>query len=765
MISMIKQQELSAPSRNTCRPVTLSGAAGREGILSSERGIILELTAISALLLVILIFGFAIDLPFTHATVIRGQNALDIGATHGIFTYQNSNDAAWAAFANADAVLKNEYTGNLTGQYAPGFASEKTEHVIFIPKVGRPNNAGNIFPAYSAYQCTGGSSPSCNQGENGLGGLDIDDSRKAHLASIISRTFDVGSSIDDFRNAVMFYARFTPFHFLPILPDRTTEVLSVARLQNVMSYVLIDPAMSINNQDNYNLIFGGTPDSDGTNDSYMWPVAGWRKRDLSGAEEYIYPVPRYKASGEDWATLGYPSISYANLFYNHNPLTGSSFATSTDPNWETQLNRIYHFYASSCDTLPFFFFKSAAVNLIDRLSNSSAFNSTMMIGLTGYGHGPSLVPIFPANVAGLIAEYPGAEEYPLPLRATEDHNEYAHLPKPAAFNGFVNPTNADPTLGTTPTGVNQWDLCYCRGLYGKDHPSSSTIGFMAPEDFSGGDDDAISHVLQSKRVRDTTQGGNWCDDSPVTPAIDMWYGRSGSSVDTNSETPRNMVGNLAIRARNPNIQAAQNPLTWSPPNLGTYGNGYRDLPTAITEACNQLKDATNHYNELTTDYGVARPVTKKALQVFAFGVYSKDTPWALSATNPKEEAKTQLANAIKSCSCGDPTMMLFLAFLPLDEVDREQVDDAMEVIKDFETDFNYSSVGQNPGSLAYSCDSGHASAVYAFPYDYMDSRFTDEDPNPALSNYSVAKLEAAKHFSEEVYLLISRLMIEYVFPG
>ncbi|MFN8390260.1 MAG: hypothetical protein U0136_08230 [Bdellovibrionota bacterium] len=753
----------ATPALSAGKKLPVRDYVGRDGVLDTERGLVIELLAICAFLLVIVLFGFAIDLPFTHAAVMRGQNAIDFGSAQSIWAYNDPDALARAAFVNTHATMQNEFNNGIGPRYSSGLADPSSDHAIFVPSFGNHHpyttNVGDIFTDFRAYQCDAVSSNCSTISSN---------PRSAYFASIIDRNFDV-NGIDDFRNAVMFYGKFTPYHFLPFLPDRPTQLLSVVRIQNVMTYILIDPAFPVIDEsiiasnENYNLLFGTTMDSDGTNDVNMWPVAAVRKLD-GGTGAIINPLAAKDGlSTEYWATQGYPAPTDANLFYNKDPVTGTTYTNPATPN--DYAKRIYHFYASTCDSMPFMYFKEAPVNLIDRLSNSSAFNPTTLVGLTGYSYAGfnTLIPVQPANSDTsdvLFSQFPGAGEYPLPKNATESHNKYLHSAKPAAFTGFVNTLDPRPTAVNPDTGLNRWELCYCRGLYGQADPGD-IVGYAAPEDLSSDTSSEASHVNRDRRVRSTTLASNWCDDDTATSnVVELGYGRSGASPSDPNETARNIVANLAIRPLDTRIQNVRNPdTTWTRPTKTEYGNGFRWLPGAITTACQQLKDSADSYNT-DVDYGIARPVTTKAMTVFAFGLYSKSA--LTQSGNTPSEAKDEFRQALKDCACNSPSTMLFLNFLPMTQEDRAQVTDALDVIKDFETDYNFSTVGLD-SPTGSPCDNGRSSAIFTMVYDYTNERFATSAGGPV--SVGTAKLNAARAFASETYEIINKLLIEYVYSS
>ena len=197
----------------------------------------------------------------------------------------------------------------------------------------------------------------------------------------------------------------------------------------------------------------------------------------------------------------------------------------------------------------------------------------------------------------------------------------------------------------------------------------------------------------------------------------------------------------------------------------TVGRGFRYLPTSIRTACGLVDDATSSYNSDAV-YGRYRPINQKAVVVHAFGVYS-DSGRADAGLADEAAVMTDLRGALKDCLCGNPEMSDYFAFLPLTAADRAQVQSALSIIQEFESDNNYRCAGQT-SPLGSPCDTGRASAVCTFIYDYQSSRFSTWDGSTPIADSadnSIAKLRAAEAYNKEIYELISKLLLEYVYAS
>lgn len=791
---------------------------------TGEEGVVLAIVAIAGLLLVLLGIGLAVQVPTGHANAVKTHDALDVGAVHALFGAGNGpsqlKEMADSAFDNADAVLRNVYSAGMRSVYSSGFDSTRAAHSLWIPRIGRDHTSAGVRDAFAMFTCSSGTQKGCAAITINPAGPSF-----THYKSFLDQVFDI-NGIDDFRNAVMFYSLTQPYNYLAILPERSTETLSIPRISNVMTYMLIDPAFSLDSTsvgpelgENYLEVFGSTQSSDGTNDDLMYPYGSYRKRPtlttVSYPEQHYVTVDASHSGGNpSWTVETTDSLitgGYANKFYNTDPVRGTSMvggataAAVTDP----ELKDIYRFYAAMCDTLLFHYYKTAAVNLLDRVEQTSAFNPTTLVGLTGVEGRDTdefrLIPIHPASMAANYAQHSATTDFPLPKNADAE-NRYLHSGKTDVFKGFVNSGDFDVTH-TTPappnaSGYNRPELCFCRGLFGITNPGGTPyVGYLTPEDRSGDDsgDTELNNVHLLRRLRETSLAQNWCDDDYNGTANDYSISYEQSRPAGSPalyESVRNIVATQAMRVENPHLEwisgtvrqpsptntwvrpidldasgnylDRSNPANAWPAGAATVGQGYRYIPGALKAACQYVKDAQTAYNADNT-YGKLRPTEERAVVLYAFGVYS---PSALVQVGKSpSDAMDDFRDALKQCLCDQVGASVYIAFLPLTEKDRNQVAAASTIIQEFQNDHNFTCAAQTPPSGS-PCDTGHASSLYAFVYDWKDSRFSNWDdstptvcPDTTTPCPSTAKLRAAAAFAREVSESISALMLRFVYAS
>jgi len=750
--------------------------------LEAESGVVLAVVAIAAFLLVLLSIGYSIDFPTTQASVIRAQSALDIGGANGLQTFYDYPAASNAAFVNADSVLRADYAASASGIFSAGFSNwNRNKHSVWIPTWNSASASGSLadfLGAFKNYRCESDAPGSCapfaiselSTGE------DSDSNLAGRIRGVLARVYDPGTGnarVNDFKNAITFYAHIRPYRYLPILPLAETEVVSTVRLKNTLTTIIVDPAFSMND-DNYQRVFGAQAGlSTGASDELMWPYAAFRR--ISG-NNIIYPLSSNADSLSGWPVQSDYASFDGNLF-KKNPKDGTAYV-GADPN---TVEKVFKFYTATCDSSPFFLFKAGVVNLLDRLTNSSAFNSTTQLLLTGFDHDPNrrLIPVYPANVqSGQLVSFDYS--YPLPLNpggTSEDHNRYLQLKKPAAFTGYIDSRNPDVTeLPPLPSGFNRWDLAYCRGLYGSsdlNSPVANTTGFLLPEDRTSATEAELSHSPANKRRRNTSLEVNWVDDESVGTR-DLDISMSAGQNDTGGESPRNMIGNLAMRVQNPQLEKLNGDLgSWTPPGNGPMSTGYRYFPDALSKACDNIGTAASNYNTPGTEYSSQRPIQQEAVVIYGFGLYSNE---ALASRNhdpignpgTEDQAFDDLRGALQGCLCGKPQRKLFLAMLPMDRLDRNQTVRAIDVVKTFSDSKMSKCAAREPA--VDPCGGAGMGSIYTFVYDWEDDRFAtlpsgtptaSVSPATPESDRDLRKLLAAQAFSEEVYDYITRLLIEY----
>ncbi len=647
---------------------------------SNERGAILTLFAFMLSLIALFTIGYAIDLPTVHSATIRAQHALDVGSAHGVHAFHSYENAARAAFVNAGGVMDGSYGAAGYGNFSNGFSGNDTVR-IWIPRF---NDGSTAFPGplYS------------------FAGLPTEARHRAAL----DLAFDV-PPIDDFRNAVAIFARFVPNQYYPVVPQTGIEVVSVAMLRTVLSYVIIDPAFSMD-EANFHAVFGPSE----TSTANMWPVAA-----VVAANDGEVPTGSWQFP----STVGLLSTD---------PVGGPPFSPGGLPTGSatdsTLSARVYRYYAAACDSLPFVNYKATATNLLDWFTGSSAFNSTTMVGLTGYSISTPLVPIHPLISTNGISRHPtGPSGFPLPQNPNVS-NRGLHEKRGSVFDGYVNTLNPSVTANRTAgpdgsmftsddqliaTGLNRWELCYCRGLYIR---GAGNVPYVLADDanYVPGDELALHHASIEKRRRNNL-AVNWCDDERVSATgvhqprdtiVNLKYSQDGANRSTDGETARNIVAGQGMRLVDLQIDSVMSPPSgrWARPPaplrvdqavsapVRATESGFRHIPAAIGEAMTRLVEARDDYGR-DPAYGTRRPIGRTAVIVFAFGLWSRSTAADLAAASGltisqfRDNALRGLRQTMAEALCDNGVSVIF-NFLPMNDYDLETVIAARDVISEYE---------------------------------------------------------------------------------
>lgn len=719
------------------------------GRLGNESGVILIVTSICAFLMALLVFSMSIDLPFTHSADLKAQHALDVGTASGLYAFHSYGEAAYAAADAASSVMSNEYGAGSYGVYSHHFADDGSRFRIAIPRF----NAG----AAAVYSTNISGTPT---------------PLSAAEMNVFNRVFDP-MGIQDYKNGIFAMARVKPLQFFgtDLVGDESyrIEVASVARMITTLSYVLVDPAFPVG--ENYDSIFGPVQFGEVGYQTDTWSLG----------------ATGYQAPGWTWP-------SWAGARFKTNPLDGTPLVGT--PEYK---ERIYRFYTAMCDTLPWSYYKGAAVDLIDLLTASSAFNYTTYVGLPGYqlpGVHPTwpLVAIHPVQVApGDVFRHPynpggapGASDFP--LQENVDLNYYNHFGlygrKSQAFGGFVDSATPDPGVSAMynrGARVNDWSLGYCSALFYEDSTNPGTEFLLAADNVykaaTDSDEAELYHESISERRRSSVFH-NWLDDDtgtacPQGPApcdlrMDLDEHQSGAGGDT----PRNLIAGLAPRVRDLKIQNVANGTWTRPNNPGDVGNhnepldpGNVYLPLAMNFALDVMRNARQDYNAHPV-YGSLRPIAQSALIVFGFGPWSESAYGQLldSGAKTEEEMVNDFATALGNALCGNggaPKTSVILAFLPMNGFNINSIVAVQDVIGQYEQFYNWQQQGSPPGGSTPGVPQGCADATGMAPIFFFIADYREYD---SLSSDHERKISAAAHFQANVPKNIMTALIKYVFP-
>ncbi len=368
----------------------------------SEDGVVIEMFAVFLGLLAILAFGLSLQLPTNQASALRAHHALQTGSAAGVWALNDKDEAADKAYKTAAEIITNGYIAESGGIPSGRFSSDLGNFTVLIPNRRRD---GATSGGYFIYRCNGAT---CSYG---AGGADL-----TKPLAIASRIFDMNLSEEygisdswgtyDHKNAVFLYAEADPLEHSVYKDGKVQPIVSVARLSPVMTYVLVDTAMSMSPQI-YNWMFGAveTDTVTPTNSGTQWPVVHSRP-------EGTTPYPQYY-TGSSWEYP--PGVGIARY---------GPRGEAVGPLGDAQLtnHEVRNFFASYCFNSPWDLYKGAAVDMIDWLTTISAFDYTSGVGI--------VAPIRSRrdlNPAYTVANTPGG----LP----KDYSPVAHWDLPAYDGG------------------------------------------------------------------------------------------------------------------------------------------------------------------------------------------------------------------------------------------------------------------------------------------------------------------------------------------
>jgi hypothetical protein len=778
----------------------------------NEQGFVVPLFAAFSSLLVILLLGWCIELPTHNAAVVRNQFSADVSNATGLLKFWDPPVIPPAVNVIAASANYGTFTGS------PGLFFNS----IGKSAIGIPEQAFTSGKLLAGALCDNslGDEPRCDETEPDVVAnfrtnhdpfFSTQDGGGGIFGNLMTQYFNRqigGITISDFRNGIVQYNHLTPYSYFNFLSgtNRNVSTVSAIRLANTMVGVLISPDVPMG----YEEIAAGTPelspyrqifseqedlDKPDENSNYVFPLAAYRvvKNDPpQNPKDVTYPVLYGDPESSLWGDRGFQMfnvpVGLFDLPFAWDPKGSSHLSRDHDPALYT---RVFNFFSANCDSLPFFYFKSAAVNLIDRLARSSAYSATTMIGLTGYEPrdlaadkilDDAVVPIFPSEYASGAPEnyekfVDPITRYPLQVYNTGG-DIYLHRQKSTAFRGWALPASYAANEPDEPRSRSE--LLYCSDYYesGKEHGtivSNDITGPITSEDFSSSSIDVrgFHHKGQEFRRRSSPlmngRTPHWYDDDfnseSITASLNLH--QSGNDEDGdgvgNGDTPRNIVAGLGIRMKTDidKLVPPKNPMEWHRPDATTTEGvtGVSYLPFAIEKMCNQVKMAANSYN-LDTAYGTARPVNGTAVVVYAFQLASRT-----ALNNPAfgnrtiDNAIDDLENALKSCLCGSPNTKVIFALLPFDSESREQVTRMREVLYKLEQAHNAQCIGTPTNQCA---DGESQGAIFTLVYDWNSSQF-GELPRNTPAEEAKAKLAAAEAFMTKVHGTIMNLLMQWLY--
>lgn len=597
-------------------------------ILLSEKGTVIVIFAICAFLIAMLGIGFSIQRPTEDANVTKIQHAITIAASEAMYNLSNPGESVNIAANTVDAISSNTYVPD-----QKGFLNNKIENLfLWIPRPGNNN--------YRVYNCNGTSCLPCPEGGTQCSGIDLYDQ-----LSIVNNVFDV-DGVDEYYNGIFVYGKATPYNFMGVFEDKQQEMAATAVYKTQLNYILVDPAFSMYSpngfmQENYAFMFGTESVNPSLNQrevgvwsDVQWPLAVNR-------ETAFHKV------GEAWE---YPS-QYGLM--QSKPVNGGTFN-----NYE-----LYHFLASLCFNLPWDYYKSAVVDLLDYLAIHSSFNSTTMLGLTGPGpvitadpnsyppefcpggdinsplcehpdkdvlykqngttrtidtpiitnksNFPDLIPIVPSTTEG-------GKSYSV-SQTTFPFSETLQTRKSSAYYGFFSRNNVDADAMWGADGVaqgklgyaddigsshNMWEMCMCRGLI-----MDSSSPYSLTDDKIGvniADSLIPNYIAPSERTR-ASGSLNWCSDSSDDNLVGLEASQSGKG----GESARNLISSMAPRLRYINniiaqTQSLDTNATWirpNPPTVTTYSPAiYGPLSTGWRYLPDSITAACNVISNAELNY-------------------------------------------------------------------------------------------------------------------------------------------------------------------
>ena len=790
-----------------------------------SRGFVIPLFAAFSSLFVLLLLRMCIDLPTHQAAVIRAQTGIDAGNEAGMARIWEPIVAARGANAMASAMALGKYSPANTSL----FFNSVAQSVTAVPMFSQLEDT--MFSGVATSSTLVGTTYLATGTAVGAQSISADSYFDPNLPAS-ARTFkDLGRKffnmdyqgqfIQDFGNGIIQHMTFKPFSYLAPLSVKPASVVGALRQPNTFIGLLIDPAMPLDSglydrifltADSNDPPFSSPPEGPEPG-NLNFPLAAYRTvpdlTDVIANPDNLrssigYPEPTsVTTTPPEWSINGFipysPSLPPGVIAdsvrspFSYDPSGTTNLLDSSLAADNYKLYRsVASFYSAACDTLPFFNYKSAAVNFIDRLARSSATSPTTALALLGYpsqfiapspyipGWTPddAVVPIFPVTVGSIgYDEFVPPSAYPLQLGTSSAETIYLHQPRTRMFKGWVNPGTFVPS-NSVPS--NHPELAFCSEYYLNSQLPSVVSGIAGPrllEDFSGsnGEPAVLNYWNEAKRQRSRPSAifnRHWYDDDFPSTSTEAQTGlhQSGTTPTTGGETPRNIVGSLAIRMTNYHLpELVANPSGWTRPDYEWFDpnnpvandpnkthTGYRYLPTAIRKMCRYISAASDAYNNDPTEtYGKIRPIEQQILVVLAFGISSTVAQADLGVADLSTRL-ADLEDALSECLCNRPDFKLVMGMLPIDgETFEEDFFSMVLVARKFEIHHNNQCAGQ---ALANEVCNGQPMGTLVYlPYSPTNSRYANASP-ALTSEQIVLKLtqDYATYFYETVFKLITR---------
>ncbi|MBL7661840.1 hypothetical protein JNK13_03705 [bacterium] len=680
---------------------------------NNERGLVLEFVAISIVFIVLLAIGMMVDVPMNQSSATATQIALDEAAKIALAnlpSYQEVGDRATKAAYHSIVA------------HSSSFSTLEVEPIVVMPRMGA-GVCAQLDDDQGCYLNTGYS------GDIQLAG------------QIGSRyVFDPHPNIDDFKNIALVYARTEPRRFLTLdgLNQYDSEVVAGARIPTQLTYVLIDPAFSMD-AENYDAILH---DLDWAPDPDRWGSAA--------------PFPGI--------TNAPPTAEYHN---------GGA-------NYLNDIDAIPAFYGSLCETRPWGLYKETIVEMLDWMSKSSVFNSTTLVGLTGIKDHP-VIPIYPIVDNDILVSH------------LDINGDLSLSPLQSglssAFTGFVNTkTPKIVETGDDPDSIpasnrNMWELCYCSAFAASDGAHKP---YLLPVDsyndyFAGDTERDLYHISPEKRQRGIQFMMNWCDDSIHEVDQDFRVNLGlHRSMDAAGESVRNLIASQGMRIRNLKLETIDNrsissfeppkpeDQDWnsknSPMATGTrslhlsFGADSREPATPPPTAVDYLIKARDEYNT-DLDQVRYRPISQDSvnLLIFAFGVVDQPNMTAereVAGAGYEGLLQFYFDFALQHAVCTLGANLTFV-FLPMSESDRESLRIVAPVLEAYSQDYLFYHGKAESG--AGKCANGSMGAVRVMITDYMSTDFGNE-----TTPVSLRKLRAARHFRATIPGKLKNLFLKSV---
>ncbi len=576
--------------------------------IHSEKGAALAYLAVFLFLLLIIAFGYQIDMSFTAASSAQGQLAMDEAGFHGIAEVPDYDAMYNVAEGQARSLL--DPNGGFTGPYyssglpagigngtfgsAPGFG-------IWIPTKGIGNQAFHPEPLQPSDRLT----------------LYADVIRRAVDPCLDGDpTICNGGQLDTWGNAVVIRALLSPtqvFSIGNILPSTDVEIISIAHEQSSWVYIVVDPTFPFFNG-NAEHIWGPT---------FSWPIAAGTEAGQWPLVDAANPISSglVDSGGAVWPGLDYsytwqspPTSPIGTTVSGYSPY---DFATPVD-----MQETVHKVYGAACNNYVWKNYLQAIVRVIDMFTRSSAYNYFTMVGIDGgvpdenlsidnggafnaaSGGGPTsltdtnswsswsnqttdhlrTIAVHPSVGSGQVPNLSGAGAISIhsdnlnPLAVSQFNTPDStntgslHAPKTFGFRGWININDPSSSVDTVASAMsasafggveyanNKWlELCVCHGVSaGTGNNTCDGAGgqnCLAPDvDSQPFYDGMLRHdetgdTSERQRSQPGTSTLNWCSDGSFgANTVDFSDHRQGAN-----ETVRNIIAGLGPRVLNPNI--------------------------------------------------------------------------------------------------------------------------------------------------------------------------------------------------------------------